>query len=108
LLFVKAWEEIWAKAGIAAIAEQTYPDVNQESFKLAQRLAVSFYNLYSSLPMGFDTQFYGVSPSGLAYGGLKREYFNESMAFPINRPLSEAYGGHIMYNQEFMILPLIS
>ena len=58
--------------------------------------------------MGYDTQFYGVSPSGLAYGGLRPEYFNESLSYPSNRPLTEAYGGHVMYNQEFSILPLVS
>jgi trehalose/maltose hydrolase-like predicted phosphorylase len=44
----------------------------------------------------------------LAYGGLKREYFNETMNYGSNRQVSEGYGGHIMYNQELWILPLVS
>lgn len=64
--------------------------------------------MYAALPMSYDVQFYGISPSGLAYGGLKQEYFNESMPYPTNRALADAYGGHIMYNQELIMLPLIS
>ncbi|CAF0704348.1 unnamed protein product [Brachionus calyciflorus] len=107
---VTSWEEIWQKSGIAMISENTYTDSNQESFKLAQRLYASFYNLYSSLPSNIDTQFYGLSPSGLAYGGLKREYFNNSpiTQSSFNRQISEGYGGHVMYTQELWILPLIS
>ena len=52
--------------------------------------------------------------AGLAYGGLKSEFFNStplhqpSTQFASNRHVSEGYGGHIMYNQELWILPLIS
>lgn len=43
----------------------TYTESTQEAFKLAQRLYVSFYNIYSAIPMNYDTQFYGVSPGKL-------------------------------------------
>lgn len=58
--------------------------------------------------MGVDNQFYGVSPAGLAYGGLRREFFNISAIQPSYRAITEGYGGHIMYNQELWILPLMS
>jgi len=48
---------------MAAVAEQTYSENNQETFRLAQRLYSSFYNLYASLPLTYDNQFYGLSPS---------------------------------------------
>lgn len=44
--------------------------------------------------------------AGLAYGSIRPEYFNISNQ--VNRQISEAYGGHIMYNQELWILPLVS
>jgi len=72
--FFKAWEEVWQKAGVAAIAEPSYSDINSDSFKLAQKLCVSFYYIYASLPLSLDNQFYGISPAGLIYGGLKRDY----------------------------------
>lgn len=90
------------------ITEGQYSDANQESFKMAQRLYVSFYNLYSAIPYSFDNQFYGISPSGLSYSGLRSEFFNSSFQFTSNRQLSEGYGGHLMYYQELWILPLIS
>lgn len=104
-----AWEEVWNKAGTAAIQETNFIDSNHEEFKLAQRLYVSFYNIYSAIPMSFDNQFYGVSPAGLAYGGLKSEYFNVTTSpTNTNRHVSEGYGGHVMYNQELFVLPLVS
>ena len=45
--------------------------------------------------------------AGLAYGGLKTEFFNSTQT-NLNRHLSEGYGGHVMYNQELWILPLVS
>ena len=40
--------------------------------------------------------------AGLVYGGLKREYFNNSISTQssFNRQISEGYGGHVMYTQE--------
>lgn len=44
---------------------------------------------------------------GLAYGGLKYEFYNNSMLTPTyNRPQSDGYGGHVMYHQELFMLPL--
>lgn len=44
-----------------------FDSTNQESFKIAQRLYSSFYNLYSALPFEYssnaENQFYGLSPS---------------------------------------------
>jgi hypothetical protein len=51
---------------MAAIADTTYSDQNQEIFKLSQRMYASFYNLYASLPFTFDSQFYGLSPGKVA------------------------------------------
>lgn len=62
---MSAWEDIWQKNGFIMINQGTYSDSNQESFKLAQQLYSSFYNLYSSLPSNFDNQFYGVSPGNI-------------------------------------------
>ena len=93
------------------VSDGQYSDANQLSFKLAQKLYVSFYNIYSAIPFTFDNQFYGISPAGLAYGGLKSEFFNNSVFQPsTNRQqhFSEGYGGHVMYNQEFWMLPLVS
>ena len=106
-----AWEEVWSKNGFVMVADGQYGDVNSESFKLAQRLYSSFYNLYASIPYTStaDVAFYGLGPAGLAYGGLKSEYFNSTQTI-LNRNMhiSEAYGGHLMYHQELWILPLIS
>ena len=44
------------------LSESSYTESNQEALKLAQRLYVSFYNLYSALPVNVETQFYGLSP----------------------------------------------
>ena len=60
-----AWEEVWSKNGMAALTDTTFVDQNHESFKLAQRLYASFYNLYAAIPMAVDNQFYGVSPGWL-------------------------------------------
>lgn len=46
---------------------------------------------------------------GLSYGALRKEYYNSTVSnYLINKHYSEGYGGHIMYNQDFWILPLIS
>ena len=52
---------------MAAVVEQTYSENNQETFRLAQRLYASFYNIYASLPFTYDNQFYGLSPSNFFY-----------------------------------------
>lgn len=88
------------------LTDITYTESTQEAFRLAQRLYVSFYNIYSAIPMTFDNQFYGVSPAGLAYGTIRPEYYNVSSL--VNRQIAEAYGGHVMYNQELWILPFVS
>jgi hypothetical protein len=50
-----------------------FMDANQDSFKLAQRLYSSFYNLYSQIPFSLnwspDNQFYGLSP------GISLDFF---------------------------------
>jgi hypothetical protein len=108
---VNAWEDVYNRQGFALPSGQIYQDANDDGFKLAQRLYASFYNIYSAIPLTFDSQFYGVSPAGLAYGGLRPEFFNETSQnsqFTSNRAITEAYGGHVMYNQELWILPLVS
>ena len=90
-----------------------FTSATQDSFKVAQRLYSSFYNLYSSIPVKVnwspDNQFYGLSPAGLAYGALRREFYNSSSSISTtNRQYSEGNGGHIMYQQDFWILPIIS
>lgn len=55
------------------INEETYIDSNQESFKLAQRLYASFYNLYASLPLNYDNQFYGLSPCKNKFRKLEKK-----------------------------------
>lgn len=52
---------------MAAVVEQTYSENNQETFRLAQRLYASFYNIYASLPFTYDNQFYGLSPSKIIF-----------------------------------------
>jgi trehalose/maltose hydrolase-like predicted phosphorylase len=92
------------------ISDGQYSDSNQESFKLAQKLYVSFYSLYSSVPYTYDPQFYGLSPAGLAYGGLKSEFWNQTYPITSNQRVhfSEGYGGHVTYHQELWMLPLVS
>jgi hypothetical protein len=53
---------MWNKAGLAAIQETNYVDAKNDEFKLAQKLYVSFYNIYAAIPMSYDSQFYGISP----------------------------------------------
>ena len=60
-----AWEEIWTKHGFAMLTDNNFGDANSESFKLAQRLYSSFYNIYAAIPSSSTesgTQFYGLSP----------------------------------------------
>lgn len=46
----------------------------------------------------------------MAYGGLKREFFNNSLntQSSFNRQISEGYGGHITYTQDLWMLPVVS
>ena len=85
-----------------------FNNANQDDFKVAQRLYASFYNLYSAIPAKLnwspDSQFYGLSPAGLAYGALRQEYYNTtSTVVSPNRQYSEGNGGHIMYHQDFSV-----
>lgn len=113
-LLIKAWEDIWQKNGYAMVGESNlFTNANQDDFKVAQRLYASFYNLYSSIPAKLnwspDSQFYGLSPAGLAYGALRQEFYNTTSTIVTpNRQYSEGTGGHTTYHQDFWILPIIS
>ena len=46
---------------------------------------------------------------GLAYGGTRYEFFNNTLLTPTpTRPQSDGYGGHVTYHQELLVLPLVA